>query len=249
MDVEEIASLLRRIGLERILALEKGDPQYSSVCAVCKNRGEREAAKLVMMNALISYRLSGKGEEHWEYFSKYFSRKRRGDLCAEFLDYIKSSPYLALGRSARVKRALSVCGYEPDLDNLLKTWKHLIIILNTNYDAKTIVFTIKMLNYVYVCCRGVDRALPSEIPIPVDYRVAKLTSCLKLVDLSPEEALRRHKEVQRVWDEVSRISGIPPLHIDTLLWLAGRVVLYGDRAYEVPEEFLELVKRFCGGQR
>lgn len=249
MDVEEIALLLRRIGLERILALEKRDPQYSSVCSICKNRGEGETARLVMMNALISYRLTGRGEEHWDYFSRFFSQRKREDLCAEFLDYVRGSPYLAVGRNARIKRALSVCGYMPDIDDLLKTWKDLVTILNADSDAKTIVFTIKMLNYVYMCCRDIDRALPYEIPIPVDYRVAKLTSCLGLVDLSPEEALRRYKEVQRAWHKVSQISGIPPLHIDTLLWLAGRVVLYGDRNYEVPAEFLELVKRFCGGQR
>ncbi len=245
MDVKEIALLLRRIGLERILALEKKDPQYLSICSLCRRRGERETARLVMMNALISYRLAGKGEEHWDYFSKFFAQRRRDDICAEFLEYVRTSPYLAVGRDARIRRVSKICRYEPDLDDLVKTWKNLINILNADDDAKTIVFTIKMLNYVYICCRGVDRMLPYEIPIPVDYRVARLTACLGLVDIPPEEALRRWKDVQRVWNEVAQISGIPPLHIDTLLWLAGRVALYGDRTYDIPNEFLELIKRFC----
>ncbi|MFP3198955.1 MAG: N-glycosylase/DNA lyase [Thermoproteus sp.] len=245
MVAEEIALLLRRIGLKAILDLEREDPQYKSICRLCGNRTVEDVARLVMMNALISYRLAGKGEEHWQYFADFFSRKRSDDICEEFVQYIQTSPYLAIGRGARIKRIGKICKYRPDLENLSKVWRDLARLLETDSEAKTVVFAVKMLNYVYMCCAGVDRALPSDIPIPVDYRVAKLTACLGLIRTSPEEALRRHREVQRIWSEIAERSGVPPLHIDTVLWLAGRVVLYGDRSYAVPEEFLSLIKRFC----
>ncbi|MGC8582884.1 MAG: N-glycosylase/DNA lyase [Thermoproteus sp.] len=245
MAAEEIALLLRKIGLKAILDLEKEDPQYKSVCRLCGNRGEPDTARLVMMNALISYRLTGKGEEHWHYFADFFSRRKGNDICEEFIQYIKTSPYLAIGRDIRIKRIRKVCNYDPDIIDLSKTWRDLARLLGSDGEAKTVVFTVKMLNYVYMCCRGVDRALPNDIPIPVDYRVARLTACLGLIKAGPEEALRRREEVQRIWSEIAERSGVPPLHIDTLLWLAGRVVLYGDRSYAVPKEFLDFIKRFC----
>ncbi|MBP1448772.1 MAG: N-glycosylase/DNA lyase [Thermoproteus sp.] len=242
---EEIALLLGRIGLDRILELEKKDPQYLAICRLCKARPEAEAARLAMLNALVSYKLSGRGEEHWDYFSKYFTEHKSSDICKSFIEYIKRSPYLALGRDGRTRRALKACRYSPNLDDLLRSWRELADVLGAEGDAKTIVFAIKILNYVYMCCRGRARPAPFEIPIPVDYRVAKLTSCMGLVDIGPEEALRRREEVQRIWSRIAEASGVPPLHIDTLLWLAGRVVLYGDRAYELPTEFLALIKRLC----
>lgn len=242
---EEIAELLRKIGPKAILALEKRDPQYLAICRLCRARGERDAARLAMLNALVSYRLAGKGEEHWEYFAEFFSKKRGRDLCEEFLEYLKASPYLALARNARIKRALKACRYEPDLGDLARTWRDLATLVGADTESKTVVFAIKILNYVYMCCRDADRLLPREIPIPVDYRVAKLTVCLGLIRATPEEALRRAREVQEVWNKIAEASGIPPLHIDTLLWLAGRVVFYGDREYGIPTDFLAFVKRFC----
>ncbi|MEL9991024.1 MAG: N-glycosylase/DNA lyase [Thermoproteus sp.] len=242
---EEIVELLRRIGPEAILALEKRDPQYLAICKLCRARGEEDTARLAMLNALVSYRLAGKGEEHWEYFAEFFSRRRSRDICEEFLEYLKASPYLALARNAKIKRTLKACRYEPDLEDLTKTWRDLAALVGADTESKTIVFAIKILNYVYICCRGTERLLPMEIPIPVDYRVAKLSACLGLIRASPEEALRRAREVQEAWNKVAKESGIPPLHIDTLLWLAGRAVLYGDRDYGIPADFLTLVKRFC----
>lgn len=244
---EELVELLRRVGLSRILAIEKRDPQYLAVCRVCENRGTDETARLVMLNALISYRLTGKGEEHWMYFADFFSTRRNIDICKEFFEYISKSPYLILNRNARMSRVRKACGIKPDIDDLIKTWNKLALTLDVDPNSKTVVFALKMLNYVYMCCRGVDRPVPFEIPIPVDYRVARMTSCLGLIAMAPEEAMRRYREIQTVWRRIAEASGIPPLHIDTLLWLAARAVLYSDTENEVPRELVEFFKRFCKG--
>ncbi|MFB6491397.1 MAG: N-glycosylase/DNA lyase [Thermoproteus sp. AZ2] len=243
---EELARLLRRIGLEKILELEERDPQYLAICKLCKaGIGEGEVARLAMLNALVSYRLTGRGEEHWGFFADYFARRRPSDICRAFSEYIAASPYLALNRRARLSRAAKACRYIPNIEDLRRAWDDLAGILGSDKNAKTIVFAIKILNYVYMCCRGVKRPLPKEVPIPVDYRVARLTSCMGLINAGPEEAMRRSEEVQRIWSRIAEESGVPPLHIDTLLWLAGRVILYGDRPYDIPPEFLAFVKRFC----
>lgn len=237
LQLKRVVELLRALGVRGVLRLERQDPQYHAVCRVLQHNGEETAARLAMLNALVSYRLSGKGEEHWGYFGRYFSR-RVYDVCAEFLRYVEASPYLRLGVEARKRRVQKACGYLPDLEDLGNVLDRLAALLGADRNQKTLVFTIKILNYVYMCSRGVDRPLPFDIPIPVDYRVAHLTWCAGLIDIPPHEAMRRYREVQEVWNTISREAGIPPLHIDTVLWLAGRAVLYGENIHNIPTEII-----------
>lgn len=247
-QLKRVIETLRRLGIEEVLKLERRDPQYRAVCNVVKRHGETVGSRLAMLNALISYRLTGKGEEHWEYFGKYFSQLEVIDLCRDFLKYIETSPFLKIGVEARKKRALKACDYVPNLEDLGLTLRQLSHIVGARREQKTLVFTIKILNYAYMCSRGVNRVLPFDIPIPVDYRVARLTWCAGLIDFPPEEALRRYEAVQKIWDAVARETGIPPLHLDTLLWLAGRAVLYGENLHSVPKEVIALFQ-WRGGCR
>jgi DNA-(apurinic or apyrimidinic site) lyase len=61
-QLRRVIDVFRRLGLEAILNLEKKDPQYVAVCNVVKRHGEEVGATLAMLNALISYRLAGRGK-------------------------------------------------------------------------------------------------------------------------------------------------------------------------------------------
>jgi len=241
-QLRRVIDVFRRLGLEAILNLEKKDPQYVSVCNVVKRHGEEVGATLAMLNALISYRLAGKGEEHWQNFGRYFSQRKIVDVCKDFLTYLETSPYLRIGVETRKRRILKICRYRPNLENLINTLKEISELLNADPSQKTIVFSVKILNYAYMCSRGVERPVPFEIPIPVDFRVAHLTWCAGLVDMPPTEAMRRQREVQAVWSRVAQESGVPPLHIDTVLWLAGRAVLYGENVHNIPSYVIETLQ-------
>ena len=236
--LRRVVEALGTLGLGAILELEKRDPQYIAVCRVWEAQGEEVCASLSMLNALVSYRLSGKGEEHWQFFGDYFSRQRVTDVCTQFLAYLRASPFLKIGREARERRVRKVCGYRPNLENLLETWRRMSALLDVDPGQKTVVFAVKILNYVYRCSRGVERVLPMEIPLPVDYRVAHLTWCAGLIDVPPDVAMRQYKAVQAVWNRVAEVSGIPPLHIDTVLWLAGRI-LHGENIHNIPLKIID----------
>ena len=237
-----VVEVFRRLGIGTILQLERRDPQYVAVCDVVKKHGEEVGARLAMLNALVSYRLAGRGEEHWQYFGRYFSQRGVTDVCRDFLVYLETSPFLKIGVEARRRRVAKVCRYSPDLENLLNTLRGLSTLLDVYPHQKTLVFSIKILNYAYMCSRNVDRPLPFEIPIPVDFRVAHLTWCAGLIDMPPAEAMRRQRDVQAVWSRVAEESGVPPLHIDTVLWLAGRAVLYGENIHGIPDEIIEALQ-------
>ncbi|MCS7123074.1 MAG: N-glycosylase/DNA lyase [Candidatus Aenigmarchaeota archaeon] len=225
---------LKKFGVEKILELEKEDIQFKSISLLRNKFDERQASKLVMFNSLISYRLVGKGEEYWVFFSNYFLTRNK-----DFFDYIKKCPFLVLGREKRIERIKKVYDYEPNLENLEKTWEDLSNLLKCDKNSKTIVFTIKMLNYVYRAFRDEDRVLPKIIPIPVDFRIRKLTKYVNLI----EDENVSYKKIQEIWNEVAELTNIPPLHLDSLLWLIGRVVLYGEKIYNIPEDILELFKK------
>ncbi|MEM1597034.1 MAG: N-glycosylase/DNA lyase [Pyrobaculum sp.] len=240
--IEAVADALNRFGIQSIIQLEMRDPQYAAVCEVVRRHGEEVGARLAMLNALVSYRLLGRGEEHWKYFSHYFQQEVK-DVCKSFLTYLETSPYLRLGVENRKKRVLKTCSYAPDLEDLKTTLVTLSRLLQSEPDQKTLVFTLKILNYAYGCSRGVVRLLPMDIPIPVDFRVASLSWCAGLVDMPPREGMRQYREVQAVWNEVAQLTGIPPLHIDTVLWLAGRAVLYGENIHGLPDYLLKVFER------
>jgi len=199
---------------------------------------DAEGKNLGRLAALIANVLRGK---HKPYFQKDVE-----NICEAFLTYLTSSPFLKLGIEVRRRRILKICTYRPNLEDLKKTLSELSILLNADPHQKTLVFTIKMLNYTYMCSRGIKRVAPTDIPIPVDYRVAYLTWCAGLIDLMPEKAMKRYREVQSVWDKVAQLAGIPPLHIDTVLWLTGRAVLYGENMHNVPDYLIRVFEKRGG---
>ncbi len=217
---------------------ETVDPQYAAVSALCELHGPETAFRLAVANAAISYRLLGKGEEHWMYFSRYFSRPL-GDVCSELERYVMASPYLRLAREARLRRVRKLCGIR--LSDVLSLWVMVAERLAADRNSKTVVFSAKMGGYALRAC-GIWRSpFPMEIPIPVDYRVARLSVRLGLFRGAADEALRRYADVQNAWRQVALESAVPPLHIDTLIWLAGRMVLHGDAEYSLPRSLLELL--------
>ncbi|WP_054850556.1 N-glycosylase/DNA lyase [Vulcanisaeta sp. JCM 14467] len=239
---EKIAEILRELGINWVRNFEVRDPQYIAVSRLCRGLGHdvEMTLKLTVLNALVSYQLTGKGEDHWNYFANYFIRNRPTDLCGDFVNYIINSRYLARFRDSRLKRIKGVCpqmaglSISNYLSDLASLWRLIVRIMNARGDEKTIVFAVKMAYYVGRAC-GLDVNVPMDIPIPVDYRVTVITICSGLMpvmgspsnvaDLARELMTRRRAEIQRAWSEVSRLSGIPPLNLDSIIWVLGGLLI------------------------
>lgn len=185
---EKIAGVLRELGINWVRDFEERDPQYLAVAGLCRALGHdvETTLKLTILNALISYQLTGKGEDHWNYFANYFIGNKPVDLCRDFINYVINSRYLARYRESRIRRVQNVCpqmaglslgNYLNDLESL---WKLLSRVTNARGDEKTIVFAVKMAYYVGRAC-GLDISVPMDIPIPVDYRVTVITICSGLI--------------------------------------------------------------------
>ncbi|ADN51552.1 N-glycosylase/DNA lyase [Vulcanisaeta distributa] len=239
---EKIAEVLRELGIDWVRGFEERDPQYLAVARLCRElRHDVETTlKLTILNALVSYQLTGKGEDHWNYFANYFIVNKPADLCRDFINYVMNSRYLARYRDSRIRRIQNACpqiarlGISNYLSDLTSLWKLLSKVTNTSGDEKTIVFAVKMAYYVGRVC-GFDVSVPMEIPIPVDYRVTVITICSGLMPvmggldnvagLARELMTRRRAEIQGIWSEIGRLSGVPPLNLDSVVWVLGGLLI------------------------
>ena len=235
--VDSVAKILAEVGMDSVFKIEeKLDPQYPAVRGLAMELGQGVAVVYAVLVALVSYRLAMKGEEWWQCFYDMLSG-RRGDSVRELVDnvvwFLESCEGAAIRRDAKIARVKTVYRRarrllekllvdpevvlrEPDM-----VAERLARALQVEVWRKTIVFSVKM---AYYALGGPSRRikLKSTIPIPVDVRVACISYTSGVVTArSPEEILRYPKTTQDAWDMVAEFSGIPPLHIDSVIWTIG----------------------------
>ncbi len=244
--IEAVARVLKEIGVERILDLETRDPQYIALKDLARERDCRTAFLLAVANALISYRLSGYGEDYWTEVSQFF-RKHNGSLEELFIEFLqKHSRYNRLSITAKTRRLRKF--FSSKLYNTLQEQPSkycnnlygLVKSLSTTYrqpvNAKTIVFAAKMYSYVCRICHG-KSVVDHRIEIPVDKRITTFTLTSGIVEPIGEqltrENLRKHVEtlmtkhrklVLETWRKISKETSIPPLQLDTIIWLTTRYI-------------------------
>jgi len=241
--LKKIAEIIRDIGLKTVYVIEDNDPQLKALKVIYEKTGHiGYACLLAVANALISYKLAVKGEKYWTEFSKYMARtspeyKRVFENIKEFLVKTKlnvfalNSKVSRLGKFLKSPIAAEIYTrpqlYKRDLEKL----RHSIAkAISADPDAKTIVFSVKMFYYAYYSSTGERPMVPYTIPLPVDIRIATLTISSGIMDVLGVERLRnkalyllgrKTNNIRKVWFEVSSLSGIPSLNIDSLLWPIG----------------------------
>ena len=259
--VDALASVLSELGIEAVLRIEESDPQFRAVRRLVSALDPCLAVILVVGNALVSYRLSIPGEEYWEEFSlaaqHYYARAGSWNASAMgfFRDFLPSSRGNRLGVSVKLRRLEKLfsrltpsdaCMFCSDLKGFQA---RLSRVLGTSSDAKTVVFAVKML---YYACRAMGRAsdMPMDVDIPVDTRIAMLAATSGIVSNESWRRVwrtlyeRRRGLAARAWRLVAEGSGIPPLHLDAVLWLPGRAAREAEYRRD---EAVRLAYRYLAG--
>ncbi len=243
--IEKLSDLIRSIGIKTIYYIEDHDKQFEAMKILhSRTKHTGYVCLLAVSNALISYRLSMKGEDYWLLFAKYFSKTHPNffkalDNIVNFLNTYKVNRILLKQKISRLRKF-----YESRISRTLfekpwyyskditKLWRELARNLNTSPRRKTIVFSVKMFYYAYYASTGVRISLPYEIPIPVDFRVALISLTSGLISINSrnlrEKAnllLAKYDETVRdVWKIISQKTNIPPLNLDALVWVLGKYV-------------------------
>jgi DNA-(apurinic or apyrimidinic site) lyase len=196
---------LSRFSLEDTLKLETLDRQFKALERLHSSLKDKELFfKLVVVNALMSYQLQMKGENYWETFADFFSKGRTLKDFDEFLR-LYNSRYLN-SKLRRLKRVLNVVGElsREDFKGFCKNSEGLLEFLserlNQPRDAKTLLFAVKMLLYACRVAGEEFKPAPFSLTVPLDVRLKKISPDLEF------------------WKRLSREVGIPPLHLDVIVW-------------------------------
>ena len=235
--LKAIARALAEASVDRVLRLEESDPQLHAVRWVAEKRSPGFAAVTAVLTALVSYRLTMRGEEWWTCYAETLLKgPDRGSLTDAYREvkaFIESCPGARVQRKAKRARidkafhkarpALERLYHDPASVLSGASWLtvQLARALGQKPWRKTIVFSAKMAYYAARTTTGLTPA-PWDVPIPVDLRIACVSASSGLVDTpSYKMLLQKPLPVIEAWNRVAEHSGVPPLNLDSILWLVG----------------------------
>ena len=220
---KELILVLREFSLEDVLNFEeKYDEQYKAIKHLVHFQDNKELVNIiVLLNSLVSYQLNCFGEDYWWEFSKYFSRITITSPIDDMISFLRNSncnKRLLSTKISKLKKARIIVEILRDktkeyAENLLSLWRIIYTSLGMKKEAKTVVFSIKMFNYSTRITFNKRFIIPFEIPIPLDSRILKITRALGI----------KSNEIE-FWHNIAREVNIPPLHIDSLLWVSFRFI-------------------------
>ncbi len=225
LRARELGSLFKRLGMQGVTVFEDEDPQMESARTI-EDGCPGTAATALYINALVSYMLPMKGEKYWALYAEHIVNNCPTEwerLIKSVKDFTRSVHRFGvrqkLNRLDAIKRCRKLESFIR-VGDYIGLWHETARCLKTQKDKKTVIFSVKMAYYGRRAA-GYSEALPMSIPIPVDRRVARasiFSGVIEGVD-SIEEVMRKHRIVAKGWKVAAEVSGIPPLHLDSVLWV------------------------------
>ena len=219
----DLIDILSKFSIEEILYFEENyDLQYRYLRLLYKNiKNQNLFLKLIVINSLLAFQLSYKGEKFWKIFSIYFS-KHNDDIYNNFLSFIDL--YNRRYKEIKVKRLNKIYNWIKDKDlliykdDLVKFNSEIAKVMGQNIYDKTIVFSTKIYGYGLRII-GYKIIYPFEIFIPIDNRIGKIS------------------KDKNYWIKLAKEVNIPLLHIDSLIWIT--IGLDNDKIEKIKNEELK----------
>jgi DNA-(apurinic or apyrimidinic site) lyase len=219
----DLIDILSKFSIEEILYFEENyDLQYRYLRFLYKNIKNQDLfLKLIVINSLLAFQLSYKGEKFWKIFSIYFS-KHNDDIYNNFLSFIDL--YNRRYKEIKIKRLNRIYNWIKDKDlliykdDLVKFNSEIAKVMGQNIYDKTIVFSTKIYGYGLRII-GYKIIFPFEIFIPIDNRIGKIS------------------KDKNYWIKLSKEINIPLLHIDSLIWIT--MGLNNDKIEKIKNEELK----------
>lgn len=252
-----IAERMSSLKLEDALRIEELDPQFQAVKLITSKMSFNVALTLITLNSIVSYRLSGRGEDYWNEFALYVSRASEPKslidaikLITSFLVNSRINVALRATKVSRLLRASRARVLEPNriveqVSDLRGFAKALAASLRSKWSSKTIALSIKMICYAYRAYYGRPIIAPFDVPIPVDSRIAKISWSSGVAEVedcklrSWSDVIKvitsKPRVVQEAWNLIAKRCKIPPLHLDSILWLVGGFIVKGSSRRDAVE--------------
>jgi len=175
-----------------------------------------------IQDALISFQLSWKWEDWHEEFSDFMTKNFNLFVVDNFLfwkkllENWKNNRRLVNLKLSRIEKTSLfkdeiILNWQKYYMNMVWLNKLIASKMNQPVYAKTVVFSIKFFSYVARQKLGFV-PFPFDISIPVDSRIKK-----KYFEITGQEWT--DSIIRKYFNELWKNKGIPPLHLDSLLWV------------------------------
>lgn len=217
--MQKLYNKLSKYTLKDAIGLEKADRQFIALKNLEQHISDKNLyLALIISNSIICYQLSGKWEDYWEEFSKYFSKIKITPLnlideLKKFIAFSKNNKRFVDTKHKRLEKIRSFI--ENDFqdksfyyyENMIELRDILSKTMKQKIDAKTIVFAIKMFSYWARCIYSFIE-FPKEIFIPIDSRLENL------FDKYRED----YSDIKLFYSDLAEKLNIPILHLDWIVW-------------------------------
>lgn len=234
--LNELEKYISQFSFEEILKIEESDRQFLALKKSwnqIKNKYWNEKINqnlflfLILQNSIVSYQIAGSGENRREEFAEkilcdfekileLFSKWESN--VGRWYGFLTSSKYnkrlynLKKNRLTKFDKFFfewkceAFMEYYNDMNSLLAD---VVAIMWMKHADKTMTFAIKMFGYGARIVFDKFIKYPIDIKIPVDSRIIKIW---KRFDID-------EKDIQNYLQKISEKCSIPPLHLDSLLWI------------------------------
>jgi N-glycosylase/DNA lyase len=234
--VEAVADSLAEAGYDGIAAFDRTEPEYSTIEYLYdRYDSEGHVAVLVVLAATQDYQLNGDAQEFWRELEATAADHDTLDSTVavrELLgDFMERSVNARL-RSQKRDRLVRICDSGFDewfVENHadvapLRVWERLADALDTQMERKTVVLAMKIYDIAHLIRHGEYLEFPSDIPIPCDLQVERVSRTAGIVDTDDSDVVM--SAWADVMDETTARLGkhVSLLRIDSIVWQAGQII-------------------------
>lgn len=231
--MQELYNKLKKYNLVDAIKIEELDRQFLALRDLYENKivSHENYLFLIISNSLICYQLSWKWEDYWEEFSQILKNKKFSDFLEiynffeDFISNSKNNKRFIDTKLNRLKKLENL--YEKFIWKIEFYYKNMNLlaldiskIMNQKFDAKTIVFAVKMFSY---WARNIYdfEYFPENLMIPIDSRLENLYKKYSSYSDFMIEKVQKvdDKKIKDFYIDLSKKLKIPLLHLDAILWV------------------------------
>ncbi|MGQ4916065.1 MAG: N-glycosylase/DNA lyase [Candidatus Asgardarchaeia archaeon] len=238
--VRAIADAFANLGFEGISKFDKTEPEFKILTRLAKKEDESTLYAISICAGLVDYQLlKGGAERLWStlydvytQFGKIDANENR--LYNLFETFLKQ-PINARLREQKLNRLKKL--FDSGLiANMLKnperyiqepqtTWITIARILNNPPYAKTVVFSMKVLDLAHYVLKNRYLNFPSNIPIPLDLHVKAVAVYSGIVTFGATNAEIKKAWIQVLYEVNKKITPKTNLlRLDSVIWQAGKII-------------------------
>ncbi len=223
--MDRLYQLIKRFNIEDAIKIEFEDKQFLALKKLYDNKkfSDEIYLFLIILNSIVSYQLSWKGEDRWEEFSEALISCRlniKENIYSFFEKLLKEGKNNKRFVNFKLNRITKAINFWEKFKNksyqyyedMIKLAQDLASFMNQKIDDKTIVFAVKMFWYGARLVYGKINIYPYWLMIPLDSRLKQLYE-LNFWQKDNEKVIKQY------YLNLSHKLNIPPLHLDSILWV------------------------------